>query len=84
MTLSRPFKEGRQTASSFNACRSLGDRRCAVLGFVSTGNVSSSSTLQIFRDAKPVVTVALPATVAVPLLRNSRAFVVHMYFKWTI
>ena len=44
-----------------------------VLGFVPAGNVSSSSTFQILRDANPPVMVALPASLTAlgRLLRSS-------------
>ena len=51
LTLSRPLKEDRCCASSFYASLLQGDLWCDVLGFVLAGSVSSSSTLQIFRDA---------------------------------
>ena len=49
---SRPFKEDRLALQSLFPCLSPPcDRWCGVLGFVPTGSVSSSSTLQIFQDA---------------------------------
>ena len=44
MALSRPVNEYRQCLSP------PGDQWCDVLGFVPAGNVSSFSTLQIFRE----------------------------------
>ena len=50
MALSRPFKEERRALAAPSHASSPGDRWCDVLGFVPVGSVSSSSTLQIFRD----------------------------------
>ena len=50
MVLSRPFREDR-LALPLSHLSPPGDQWCDVLGFVLTGSVSSSSTLQVFREA---------------------------------
>ena len=64
MALSRPLKEDR---CALPLSTPLSYRRSmvwCVLGFVPAGSVSKSSVLQIFRDAKPPVMVALPASLS--------------------
>ena len=50
MALSRPFKEDR-LALPLSRLSPSGDRRCDVLDFVPSGTVTSSLTIQIFREA---------------------------------
>ena len=51
MALSRPFKEDRLAEASFHASLLQAIDGVIVLGFVPACSVSSSSTLQIFREA---------------------------------
>ena len=56
MALSRPLKAGKIVERFLFLYGSLlppGDRWCDVIGLVPAGSVSSSSTLQIFRDVAP-------------------------------
>ena len=58
---------------------------CGVPGFVPAGSVSSSSTLQIFREAiKPLVKVALPASLSArsfPSTPACRGLYIHRSFR---
>ena len=65
MALFRPVKEDRRALYLVPRLSPPGDRRYDVLGFVSAGSVSSSSTLQIFPDASHLLWLLnLPASLS--------------------
>ena len=59
-----------------------GDRWCGVLGFVPAGNVSSSSTLQIFRDATRLSWLLFPPVYRSALSLPSGQYTHRIFRRW--